>query len=154
MMGTKSFSHTPLGDWVEVGNYSSIARDVKFLEAGLQHWCKANKRCVYSTNFRLIEDKDNHTIIGHDVWIGDEAFIMHGVKIGNGAIIGSRAMVTKDVPPFAVVVGNPGRIIRYRFTDEQIEALNKIQWWLWPEKQVVDNLKDFEDIDEFINKYR
>ncbi len=71
----------------------------------------------------------NRIDIGHDVWIGSNAFIRGGIKIGNGAIIGSATVVTKDVPAYAVVVGNPGRIVRYRFKEDVIDQLQKIEWW-------------------------
>jgi acetyltransferase-like isoleucine patch superfamily enzyme len=71
----------------------------------------------------------NRIDIGHDVWIGSNAFIRGGIKIGNGAIIGAATVVTKDVPPYAIVVGNPGRIIRYRFEESVIDQLQKVEWW-------------------------
>jgi len=67
--------------------------------------------------------------IGHDVWIGHDAFIRGGVEIGHGAVVGAKAVVTKDVPPYAIVGGSPARIIRYRFPDELIEQFLDIQWW-------------------------
>ncbi len=94
------------------------------------------------------------TTIGNDVWVGRNATIMAGVKIGNGAIIGSGAVVTHDVPPYAVVGGVPAKIIRYRFSPEQIGALEEIAWWNWDDKTIADRFDDFLDIDAFIEKYR
>ena len=74
--------------------------------------------------------------IGHDVWVGSRAMIMSGVTIGNGAVIGAGAVVAKDVPPYAVVVGNPASIIKYRFEAEQIAALEKISWWNWTDEKI------------------
>jgi acetyltransferase-like isoleucine patch superfamily enzyme len=93
--------------------------------------------------------------IENDVWIGATSTIMSGVTIHNGAIIGAGSTVTKDVPPFAIVAGNPGRIVKYRFTEEQIEKLLQIAWWNWEEEQVKDNamLMWSSNIDEFINKF-
>lgn len=71
-------------------------------------------------------------IIGNDVWIGYQAMIMSGVKIGDGAVIGARSVVTKDVPPYAIVAGCPAKIIRYRFPEATIERLLTTQWWNWP----------------------
>lgn len=67
--------------------------------------------------------------IGNDVWIGDGVFVKNGVKIGDGAIIGARAVVTKDVPPYAIVVGSPAKILRYRFDEETIKTLLELKWW-------------------------
>ena len=73
------------------------------------------------------------TIIGNDVWIGGEAMIMPGIKIGDGAVIGSRALVTKDVEPYTIVGGNPARPIKKRFTDHHIQLLLEMKWWEWSE---------------------
>ena len=94
------------------------------------------------------------TVIGNDVWVGKNAIIMAGVRIGNGAVIGSGAVVTKDVPPYAIVGGVPARIIKYRFTEEQIVELEKIQWWNWSDEDIAARFDDFCDIDEFIRKYK
>lgn len=91
-------------------------------------------------------------VIGNDVWIGMNTFIGSGVTIGDGAVIGAHAVVTKDVPPYAILVGNPGRIARYRFAPAQIEALLILRWWNWPD-EVVDRylpLLMSPDIDAFI----
>lgn len=76
------------------------------------------------------------TIIGNDVWIGSEAIIMAGVTVGHGAVIGTRALVTKDVEPYAIIGGNPARLIRKRFADEHIAMLLEMAWWDWPEKRL------------------
>ena len=74
--------------------------------------------------------------IGNDVWIGRNAVIKDGVTVGDGAIIGTSAVVTKDVPPYAIVVGVPARIIRYRFSPEIIEALLELRWWDLPLEKI------------------
>ncbi len=79
-------------------------------------------------------------MIGNDVWIGYDALIMPGVKVGNGAIIAARSVVTGDVPAYAVVGGNPAKVIRYRFDDYTIARLNAIAWWDWPVEQISRNL--------------
>ncbi len=75
-------------------------------------------------------------VIGHDVWIGTEAMIMSGVRIGNGAVIGARAVVTKDVPHYAIVAGNPARVIRNRFSDDVVDRLQRLAWWDWDDKRI------------------
>lgn len=94
------------------------------------------------------------TVIGNDVWVGKNASIMAGVKIGDGAVIGAGAVVTKDVPPYAIAGGVPAKVIKYRFSEEQIAELLKIKWWDWSDKVIADRFDDFLDIDEFIRKYR
>ena len=92
--------------------------------------------------------------IGNDVWLGRNVTITNGANIGNGVVAGAGAVITKDVPDYAVVVGVPARIIRYRYTPEQIEALNRIQWWNWTDEQIRERHDDlYMPIDEFINKY-
>lgn len=80
------------------------------------------------------------TEIGNDVWIGYEALFMPGVKIGHGAIISSRSVVTGDVPAYAIVGGNPAKVIRYRFDAETIAKLEDIAWWNWPVEKISRNL--------------
>lgn len=91
--------------------------------------------------------------IGHDVWIGAGAIILPSVKIGNGAVIGAGAVVTKDVPDYAIVVGVPARIIRYRFSKEEIEKLNTIKWWDWEDDYIAKNAKFFMNNDEFFKQF-
>lgn len=94
------------------------------------------------------------SIIGNDVWIGYGAVIIAGCNIGNGAIIGANSVVTKDVPDYAIVVGNPAKVIRYRYTDEQIRQLNNIAWWKWSDEKIIECYEDFYlDVDDFIKKH-
>lgn len=76
------------------------------------------------------------TVIGHDVWIGSEAVFMPGVTVGHGAVIGTRAVVTRDVEPYAIVAGNPARVVRKRFDDSTIEMLLDMNWWDWDEDRL------------------
>lgn len=100
------------------------------------------------TSFGIVDENEPHEKriikIGNDVWIGANACVMPGVKIGDGAVIGAGAIVTKDIPPFAVAVGNPARVIRYRFSDEQIADLMNIKWWDWSEEKLKKNVKLFK----------
>ena len=91
-------------------------------------------------------------IIENDVWVGARSTIMSGVKISNGAVVAAGSVVTKDVPPYTIVGGNPARIIKYRFDESQIEKLLKISWWDWDEDKIRENaeLMWSSDIDKFI----
>ena len=81
--------------------------------------------------------------IGNDVWVGQNATILSGVTIGNGAVIGAGSIVTKDIPPYAIVVGNPARIIRYRFSSELIESFEEIKWWDFSDDRIESLLDNF-----------
>lgn len=85
------------------------------------------------------------TTIGNDVWIGQRAMIMGGVNVGDGAVIGAGAIVTRDVPPYAIVVGVPAKVIRYRFSKETIELLNSIRWWEKSEIELKQHIKLFQE---------
>ena len=98
---------------------------------------------------RFIEDK-YACVIGNDVYIGTNAIILAGVTIGDGAVVGAGAVVTKDVPPYAVVAGNPAKIIKYRFTDDIIQKLLKLKWWNYDLHDLRDF--DFSDVDDCIKK--
>jgi acetyltransferase-like isoleucine patch superfamily enzyme len=95
-------------------------------------------------------------VVGNDVWIGDYATIMSGIKIGNGAVIAANSHVVKDVPVYSIVGGNPAKVIKYRFSQEQIEKLEKIQWWNWEDQKIKENVNLLcsNNIDEFINKFK
>jgi tetrahydrodipicolinate N-succinyltransferase len=93
--------------------------------------------------------------VGYDVWLGAGCVVLSGVTIGNGAVMAARAVVAKDVRPYAIVVGNPGREIRRRFTDDQIDALQEIAWWNWPTEKVIAEVADLcsADIEGFIARH-
>lgn len=135
-------------DKLIIGSYCSIGSGAAFIMAGNQ-----GHRSDWISTFPFFYQNDanfshaidgykrvGNTIVGNDVWIGSEAMIMGGVTIGNGAIIASRAVVTKDVPPYSIVGGNPAKHIRYRFTKDEITLLLEMQWWTWSDKQIKDAL--------------
>jgi phosphonate metabolism protein (transferase hexapeptide repeat family) len=95
------------------------------------------------------------TTLGHDVWIGHGAVVMPGVTMGNGAVAGAGAIVTKDVAPFAIVAGNPARLLRFRFPPDVIAALERIAWWDWPHARLGEAMADFRalDAETFCLKY-
>lgn len=85
-------------------------------------------------------DNKGDIVIGNDVWIGYKAIILAGVKIGDGAIIGTRALVTKDVPAYSIVGGVPAKIIRRRFSEDIINELKILKWWDWPKQKIAQNI--------------
>ena len=97
-------------------------------------------------------DNKGDIVIGNDVWIGYDAVIMSGVKIGDGAIIGTRAAVTKDVPPYTIVGGIPAKVIRKRFSNDTISKLLEIKWWDWPAEKIQANIQHIQsgNIDELV----
>lgn len=98
-----------------------------------------------------ISKDDRKTIIGNDVWIGARCTIFEGVTIGDGAVIAAGSVVRKDVPPYAVV-GGVDRILKYRFSEENIEKLLKIQWWNWDDEKIRANIELMQDVEAFIEK--
>jgi acetyltransferase-like isoleucine patch superfamily enzyme len=114
---------------------------------------------LYETSGQFVKGYQNYkrdhieTIVGNDVWIGANVCIQKGVTVGNGAIIGSGAIVTKDVLPYSIVVGNPAKILRYRFSEEDIEMFLHSKWWDFSraELQEMVNNKLFENFDSFKN---
>lgn len=93
-------------------------------------------------------------IIGNDVFIGANVTVLDGITIGDGAVIGAGAVVSKDIPPYAVAIGCPIEIIKFRFSEKQIEQLRKIQWWNFDEGKLKDVEQMFFDINEFLEKYK
>ncbi len=93
--------------------------------------------------------------LGHDVWLGHGVIVLPGVTIGTGAAIGAGAVVTKDIPPFAIAVGNPARVLRFRFSEKVRESLQRIAWWNWSREQLASGLDDMRNMsaESFCDKY-
>lgn len=94
------------------------------------------------------------TLIGHDVWIGQNALIKQGVKIGTGAVIGMGSIVTKDVEPYSIMVGNPAKLMRKRFNADVIEGLLESEWWLFEDIFLTENAKYFKNPEEFLSRLK
>ncbi|MCG7337262.1 chloramphenicol acetyltransferase [Sporosarcina sp. ACRSM] len=148
----------------EIGKFSNIAAMVRigptdhpYERPSLHHFTYRSQMYGFSEqdDVPFFEQRESRiATIGHDTWIGHGAIIQPGVTIGDGAIVGSGAIVTKDVPPYAIVVGVPAKIIKYRFPEETIAALQRIQWWNWSYDTIKDRLEDFRlDIEQFIEKH-
>lgn len=137
--------------YTTIGNYCSIARQLRINNRNHPLDFKSTYPMFYNSKFGYCEkDLVSHIPleIGHDVWIGHNAIIMPHVKsIGTGAVIGAGAVVNKDIPPYAVVVGNPARVVRYRFSQEVIEELLASKWW----EKTIDMIKP--EIQTFMQPY-
>ncbi|MDM9632796.1 CatB-related O-acetyltransferase [Robiginitalea aurantiaca] len=107
-----------------------------------------NKNTLSNKWVKSIQYEQNLPVtIGNDVWIGTDCLIMGGVKIGDGAVIGAKALVTKDIPPYAIVGGVPAKIIKYRFSPEIIEKLLEIKWWDFSDEKISENIEIFRKPD-------
>lgn len=139
--------HYPINhDKLIIGKFCSIACGTKFLLNSANHSLRSLSTYPFPLFFEEWEqeprnvtmswDNKGDIVIGNDVWIGFEAVILAGVTIGDGAVIGTRAVVTKDVPPYAIVGGIPAKPIKKRFSEKTIKALLQIQWWDWPKEKI------------------
>ena len=154
--------HYPVnGDRLIIGKFCSIACGAKFLFNSANHSLASLSTYPFpifyeewGLNIQDVAaawDNKGDIVIGNDVWIGYEAVVLAGVTIGDGAVIGARAVVTKDVPPYAVVGGVPARLIRRRFPDDTISALLALKWWDWPADKIKPRLSALQagQIEEF-----
>lgn len=156
-------SQKDYNEGLEIGNYVSIARDVWFLLGGDHCYKRFSNypfRAIFIDDSIIETTTKGKIIVEDDVWIGTEAFIMPGVKIGQGAIIAAKAVVTKHVPPYSIVGGNPAKIIKYRFKEELINKLLKVDFSKLPPNVILENeelyLKeeDFDDLLSIIEKIK
>ncbi|UXK07318.1 Vat family streptogramin A O-acetyltransferase [Shewanella putrefaciens] len=139
-----------IGDKLNIGKFCAIAKDVKFIMNGANHQVSGFSTYpfyIFGNGWEKAAPKPEDlpfkgdTCIGNDVWIGYNATIMPGVKIGHGAIVASQSVVTKDVPPYAVVGGNPATVIKLRFEQTVIDGLVAIAWWDWPIEKITQHLE-------------
>ena len=136
-----------------MGKFCQIAHGVRFITSSANHNMSGFSTFPFN-NFMMtpettvaeiqamfqVSEKKGDTIIGNDVWIGMEAVIMPGVTVGDGAIIGARSVVVKDVEPYTIVGGNPAKPLKKRYDEKTIASLLKIQWWNWPVEKIESNL--------------
>lgn len=136
---------------LKIGNYVSIASGVKFLLGGNHYY---NTISTYPFKVRILGEKtESYTngpiVVEDDAWIGTDTIILSGVKIGKGAVIAAGSVITKDVPPYSIVGGNPSKVIKYRFNEQIINRLEDINLSLIDEKLIKDNIDVFyEELDE------
>lgn len=145
---------------IYVGKFTQIGPGAVFF-GYMNHACIKDRKVVTTFSFEAQWRKPfvcksfsrGPIRIGSDVWTGKGVYFLDGITIGDGAIIGAGAVVAKDVPPYAVAVGNPARVVHYRFNPIQIEKLLKIKWWDWDDDLIMKRLDDLKNIDIFLEKY-
>jgi len=166
-MGVGSYGHPHVhyheGDSarVTIGRYCSLAAGVAIMPGGNHRtdWVSTYPfRVRYGLEGAITDGHPatkGDVTIGNDVWIGNDALILSGVTIGDGAVVATKTVVTKDVPPYAIVAGNPGRVVSWRFTEDQRERLLRLRWWDWPEETVLERVAALNggDIETFLTQY-
>ena len=135
-------------DRLVIGRYCSIAAEVRFIMNGGNHpttWLTTYPFPIFGGGWESampsVWPARGDTVVGNDVWIGYGAIVMPGVRIGDGAIIATASVVTKDVPPYAIVGGNPASLLRYRFEERIIARLLAVRWWEWDAATVAKNVR-------------
>lgn len=130
---------------VMIGKYCAIAHNLR-IRTRNHYTGYANLQCNFQDKygFPSLPQAKGSIVIGNNVWIGDNVMILSGVKVSDGAVIGAGSIVTKDVPPYSIAVGNPARVVKKRFRDEIIEQLIHVKWWDWSEDKIQRNKAFFE----------
>lgn len=149
---------------LKIGKFCSIAQDVTIFLGGNHRtdWISTYPFNVLNEQFPNAREITGHpstkgdVVIGNDVWIGWGTTILSGVTIGNGAVIAAKAIVTKNVPPYAIVAGNPAKIVKYRFSKDEINSLEKLQWWNWPIEKINKNISKIcsSDLESFMEEIK
>ena len=154
--------HYPINkDRLIIGKFCSIACGAKFLFNSANHTLNSLSNYTFPIFFEEWNldkgdvtsawDNKGDIVIGNDVWIGSRATILEGVNIGDGVVVAAGAVVTKDVPPYAIVGGVPARIIRYRFDEETIQNLLKMKWWEKDQEWIQNHADDFDDVKQLFS---
>lgn len=152
----------------KIGNFTSIGENVRIITAShpTSEYVSTSP-ALFSTRgqtVRAFVENDQYSeileldgwsaIVGNDVWIGDNVLIKGGVRIGDGAVLAMGAVVTKDVPPYAIVGGVPAKIIKYRFEVSQIKELQKLEWWNKSDEWLKEHVAQFQNIEKFLEKWQ
>ena len=138
------------GERIVIGRFCSIGEHVVIATGGQRRTDLAALFPFDEGAYRTTRD----TTIGNDVWVGMHSMVLGGVSVGDGAVVASGAVVMSDVPPFAVAVGNPARVVRYRFSDEVVRRLLRIAWWDWPLEQIAANREWFlQPVQAFADRF-
>lgn len=138
MGAANSLSNVEIGSFCSIASYCAIgggSHPIDFVSTSPVFLAGSN---IFNTHFsELPFESSEKVLIGNDVWIGEGCFINAGITIGDGAIVGAHSVVTRDVPPYAIVAGAPAKLLRYRFNEEVISGLEKLRWWDWPSEGIV-----------------
>lgn len=168
LIGSKLLGFNIVGKNAHVVNsiideYTSIGRNTNIINSEIGKYCSISWNVTVGATMHPLNHISTHafpyisffnfvktnkrfetkTFIGNDVWIGANAILMPGVRVGNGSIIGAGAIVTKNVPPYAIVIGNPGNVLKYRFSSEIIDKLESLMWYQWPKHFIMENIGSF-----------
>ena len=174
-LGARSYIGSSIIDWwgdnphLLIGRYCSISRRINFLIGSMNHNYHNVTTYPLANVVKNVRDQSlsrggvsrsnavdlnrSQIIIGNDVWIGANVTLLSGIKIGNGAVIGTNSVVAKDIPPYAIAVGNPAKVIKYRFSKDLIHKFQAIQWWNWPLEKIAENEHLFACVEEFADKF-
>ena len=143
-----------------IGKFCSISPEVRFITGGIHpiHWVSLfpiRDKMSLNMAYDGTPTSNGDISVGNDVWIGTGATILSGVDIGHGSVILAGSVISKNVPPYAIVGGVPGKIIKYRFSSEEIERLLSIKWWNWSDDKIVENIKllNGSNVSSFTKKF-
>lgn len=151
--------------YATIGKFANIAAHVRIYASRHPMQLASLHHFTYRSSWYFDDLEDNPDFfawragmgitIGHDTWLGHGSVIMPGVSVGNGSIIGSNAVVTRDVPPFSIAVGVPAKVIRLRFDEATAARMEKLAWWDWPHELLHDRMADFRTLsaEEFLDRY-
>ena len=146
-----SVANTSIGSFCSIASYCAIGGGAHPLDMVSTSPVFYGGKNVFGQNFGTIEAEINKSvIIGNDVWIGEGVFINDGITVGDGAIIGAHSVVTHDIPAYAVVAGAPAKVLRYRFSEDEVQKLIELKWWDWPEEKLKQQGNRFASIEEIL----